>query len=206
MILRVNMSIMNAAWPIPAHVVAWVMSATHSRFGVGAVKSFVHEVLRESLRGRTLGGAHLLRPCHTARPPPDAEPRGLVAADVPSLTFQEGVHLPYPVDAVVLLVQIFDHGKEQLVAQLARGGRAGLRGGDATRAASPDSYQAGLRHVGLWSSGSDARRRLGPGLASAVCARASRESTAGSSWTILTSRTERNPGRFMLSLGTWCAD
>lgn len=139
-------------------------------------------------------------------PPPDAEPRGLVAADVPSLTFQEGVHLPYPVDAVVLLVQIFDHGKEQLVAQLARGGRAGLRGGDATRAASPDSYQAGLRHVGLWSSGSDARRRLGPGLASAVCARASRESASGSSWTILTSRTERNPGRFMLSLGTWCAD
>src|SRR5690606_12769472 len=38
-IMRENTSITNATYAIPAHVPTYVMSATHNRFGAGAVKS-----------------------------------------------------------------------------------------------------------------------------------------------------------------------
>lgn len=53
---------------------------------------------------------------------------GLVATDVPALPSHEGVHLPAPVDAVVLRMQPGDLGHEQIILQLPRGRRAAHRG------------------------------------------------------------------------------
>src|SRR5690606_15100475 len=70
------------------------------------------------------------------------------------------------------------------------------RGGDATPAASPRSCRGAPQHAARRTSDSSAHRRPWPHRASAARARASRESTSGSSCSILASRTERNPGRF----------
>src|SRR5690606_12880132 len=87
-------------------------------------------------------GEHPLRLLHATDPGQAHESFGLVTADLPPLAAQEGMHLPSPVDAVVLRMQPGDLRDEQLVSQASGRWQASFRGTISARGDEPTNCRA----------------------------------------------------------------
>ena len=86
----------------------------------GGGESSLHEVFG-FLRSRIgLRGEDPLRPFHAAHSRQPHQPLGLITTNSPSLSAEQGMHLPTAADAVVLRMQPRDFRDEQVVAESAR--------------------------------------------------------------------------------------